>query len=84
MNIGKPIRRLLKGVLAVLVVLAVVLPLAGAWLIRRAWPQVDGRLELAGLGAAVSVVRDRFGVPHIFARDEHDLLFAQGYVHAQD
>jgi penicillin amidase len=30
------------------------------------------------------VLRDRWGVPHIFARNEHDLFFAQGYVTAQD
>jgi penicillin amidase len=30
------------------------------------------------------VLRDGFGVPHIFAADEHDLFFLQGYVTAQD
>jgi len=32
----------------------------------------------------VTVVRDRWGVPHIYASDEHDLYVAQGYVTAQD
>ncbi len=27
---------------------------------------------------------DRYGVPHIYARNEDDLFFAQGYVHAQE
>ena len=26
----------------------------------------------------------KWGVPHIYAQNEHDLFFAQGYVHAQD
>lgn len=39
---------------------------------------------LAGLRAPVEVRRDRWGVPHIYARNQHDLFFAQGYVAAQD
>ena len=30
------------------------------------------------------IVRDRWGVPHIYARNDHDLFFAQGFVQAQD
>ena len=29
-------------------------------------------------------MRDRWGVPHIYARNQHDLFFAQGFVQAQD
>ena len=36
------------------------------------------------LHGPVSVVRDDRGVPHIVARDEHDLFYAQGYVEASD
>ena len=32
----------------------------------------------------VKVLRDRWGVAHIYAQDQHDLFFAQGYVVAQD
>ena len=46
--------------------------------------QYDGILGVAGLDSAVEVRRDRWGVPHIFARTQHDLFFAQGYVAAQD
>lgn len=38
----------------------------------------------ARLPANVSVQRDQFGVAHITAQNDHDLYFAQGYVHAQD
>lgn len=47
-------------------------------------PKLQGNLHLEGLRASVEVIRDRWGVPHIYARDVHDLLFAQGFVHAQD
>jgi penicillin amidase len=45
---------------------------------------VDGRVTVPGLDSAVEVRRDRWGVPHIYARNAHDLFFAQGYVAAQD
>jgi penicillin amidase len=64
--------------------LLVVLALAAVWLVRRAWPEVDGRLTAPGLSAPVEVVRVEPGVPHLYAKNAHDLFFAQGYVHAQD
>jgi acyl-homoserine lactone acylase PvdQ len=46
--------------------------------------QVSGSLDVAGLSAPVRVVRDRSGVPHIYAASQDDLFFAQGLVQAQD
>jgi penicillin amidase len=46
--------------------------------------RLDGTIALPGLTAEVEVRRDRFGVPHIYARNQHDLFLAQGYVVAQD
>jgi penicillin G amidase len=53
-------------------------------LLRRSLPKLEGAVEVPDLGGSVEVLRDRFGVPQIFAEDERDLFFAQGYVHAQD
>jgi penicillin amidase len=50
----------------------------------RSLPQVDGALSLRGLRAPVEVIRDRWGVPHIYAQSIEDALFAQGFVQAQD
>jgi penicillin amidase len=49
-------------------------------------PATGGGEELAvsGLHAPVEILRDRWGVAHIYARDEHDLFFAQGYNIARD
>ncbi|MDA1148149.1 MAG: penicillin acylase family protein [Chloroflexi bacterium] len=47
-------------------------------------PRVAGHPTAAGLDAPIEVLRDRHGVPHVFARTEADALFGQGYVHAQD
>ena len=41
-------------------------------------------IQVAGLTQPVEVLRDRWGVPHIYAKNEHDLFFAQGYSAARD
>lgn len=52
--------------------------------LRRPLPRVAGKVQLAGLTAEARVVRDRWGVPHIYAGNNADLFAAMGYVHAQD
>ncbi|MDP6832442.1 MAG: penicillin acylase family protein [Alphaproteobacteria bacterium] len=53
------------------------------WL-RQSLPKIDGSISLSGLKAAVTVVRDRHGIPHISAGNETDAAFALGFSHAQD
>jgi penicillin amidase len=42
------------------------------------------RIELPGLDQPVEILRDRWGIAHIYAETEHDLFFAQGYSAARD
>src|SRR5580698_22549 len=51
---------------------------------RSALPQLDGRSQVNGLHAAVTVMRDTHGVPTIEAKTLEDLFFTEGYVTAQD
>jgi penicillin amidase len=51
---------------------------------RDALPPVDGEVKVPGLREPVEVRRDGWGVPHIYARNLHDLYFAQGYVTASE
>src|SRR5437016_3497544 len=51
---------------------------------RRALPRTRGSESIDGLRKRVEIVRDRWGVPHIYAETTPDLYFALGYVHAQD
>jgi penicillin amidase len=51
---------------------------------RQRLPQTEGTLALPGLSADVEIIRDRWGVPHIYAANARDLHFALGFVHAQD
>jgi penicillin amidase len=53
-------------------------------LFRRSQPRIRGQMALPGLQGTVEVIRDRWGIPHIFAQDRHDLFFGLGFVHAQD
>jgi penicillin amidase len=74
------LRRVLAGLLTLL--LAV---LAGGHLyLRSSLPQVEGRITVAGLGAAVTIARDADGVPLITANDDADAAFGLGFAHAQD
>jgi penicillin amidase len=71
----------------VAVVLAVVLALSAGvsyWFVQRSYPQTEGVVEVPGLTSDVRVVRDRYGVPQIYADNAEDLFYAQGYVQAQD
>jgi penicillin G amidase len=80
----KYIRRALLVIGILLLVIVVVVAAAGVYVVRRPWPKTKGTLTVAGLTAPVKVIRDKWGVPQIYAENEHDLFFVQGYVHAQD
>jgi penicillin amidase len=41
-------------------------------------------LTVVGLEKPVEIIRDEYGVNHIYAQNEHDLFFAQGYSAAKD
>ena len=41
-------------------------------------------VQIAGLSQPVEILRDRWGINHIYAQNEPDLFFAQGYAAARD
>src|SRR4051812_7028794 len=59
------------------------LPMALLAAATLAAPPAD-TLRVQGLREPVEIVHDRNGVSHIYARNEHDLFFAQGYNVARD
>ncbi|MEO8082795.1 MAG: penicillin acylase family protein [Ardenticatenales bacterium] len=66
-------------------VASIAVAVVGLWVYgRRSLPRVDGDVAIAGLDGPVDVVRDAWGVPHIFAATDHDAYMALGYAHAQD
>jgi penicillin amidase len=60
-------------------------PNGGLWL-DVTWANLPpfAQAELPGLDGEIHIVRDQWGVPHIFATTLGDLYLACGYVHAQD
>jgi penicillin amidase len=46
--------------------------------------QLEGEINVLGLKEPVEVLRDRWGIAHIYAKNAGDLFFAQGFVAAQD
>lgn len=71
---------------AVLIVLAVVALFAlNVALGMHAHARVAGTISgLRLLRAPVSILRDDRGVPHVVARNQHDLFFGQGYAEGSD
>lgn len=78
----------LKKVLVTVAMLLIVLILVGAFIInrisRKALPNYNEQKELIGLIDEVTVYRDTHAVPHIYAKNEHDLYLTVGYLMAQD
>ena len=52
--------------------------------LSQSLPNYNKTVQFSHLIAKTEVVRDTANVPHIFATNDHDTLFALGYVHAQD
>src|SRR5512133_4396116 len=72
-----------RTLMALAALMALLLLAAGvyAW---RSFPQLDGEIHAAGLGAPVQVRRDTSDVTHIEAQGLADAYFALGWVHAQE
>ena len=71
-------RHVRRFAVSLALVLSVVASDAGAQAARQE------TLDTAGLIAPVEIVTDRWGISHIYAENEHDLFFAQGYAAARD
>jgi penicillin amidase len=84
----KRVGRVLLFVFLMAVIVGAIVALAAPAITRmvaeKSFPQIEGEIQLSGLDGPVDVYRDSLGIPHIYATSQHDLMFAQGYVHAQD
>jgi penicillin amidase len=47
--------------------------------LKKRLPEMSGELSVKGLTDKVEIIRDTYGVPHIFAKNETDMYFAFGY-----
>ena len=76
-------RWLMRGFLALAALAALGLGLA-YYLASQSLPDYNAKLSIAGPEQEITIVRDRYAVPHILATDDHDAFFGLGFVHAQD
>ena len=53
-------------------------------LISSCSTSTEPQLKLSGLEQPVEIIRDKWGINHIYAENQHDLFFAQGYAAAKD
>ena len=78
-------KRLLKRLLVLTLILLIPAGAAGAWYwAQGSLPLLDGQFAYPGLRAPVEVLVDEHGVPSVYARDEEDVFFAAGVLHARD
>ena len=70
--------------LSIILVLAIVVVTAVQVVFKLPQPSYTGSEKLDGLSAVVEVRTDQYGIPHIFAQNEKDLFFAQGYITARE
>ncbi len=76
----KLIKKILKGFLALLLVLFV-----GVWIYSWSFhPNYNGKLELENISEEITIYFDDIGVPHINAQNQKNAYTDLGYVHAQD
>jgi penicillin amidase len=75
---------LIKLVLCVGLLLGGALAGGLVYLAHNSLPMLSGTVRHGALEAPVRVLRDDWGVPHIFAQNEPDAYFALGYVTAQE
>lgn len=67
-----------------LLLLSILVSAAAYFYLRLSLPQVEGVVAAPGLSAPVDIVRDAYGIPHIFAASAGDAAYALGFAHAQD
>lgn len=59
-------------------------PFTGFWQNAEAIHDSDEEITVNGTQAPVTVAFDDMAVPHVFAQNDHDVYFAQGYLTARD
>ncbi|HEX2786883.1 MAG TPA: penicillin acylase family protein [Ignavibacteria bacterium] len=79
-----PVLKTIIGLLILLIAVFITLGVLFSDLTQRSFYEETGTVKVEGITDTVNVIRNNFGVAHIYARNERDMYFAQGYTHAQD
>jgi penicillin G amidase len=76
--------KILGATVAGLVFLAGIALGMGYLYLRSGVQSGAGEVRVQGLSGSIEIVRDEFGVPHVWAEAEKDIWFALGFLHGQD
>ncbi len=76
--------KVIKWILSVFIVLIVVLFIVVYGWLRSTLPDYDGEMTVSGINGEIEIIRDSYGMPHIYAATDEDAAFALGYCMAQD
>ncbi len=76
--------KIIKKTLLILVSIITILAIAFFAYSQYQKPTYEGELQLKNISKTTNVYFDDFGIPHIYAENQHDAMVALGYVHAQD
>ena len=67
------------------VILILLLLIAGGYVfVKSTLPNYTGSYTVTGIAGKIEIIRDTYGIPHIFANTKKDLVFGLGYSMAQD
>lgn len=76
--------RIFKWIVGILAGLILVIIAGGYAYLRSTLPDYTGKITAPGLKQPVEIIRDTYGMPHIYAQTDKDVYFALGYCMAQD
>jgi penicillin amidase len=76
--------KVVKWILGIVLILLVAVVIVVYGYLRATLPDYDGEVVVSGIDSDVTIIRDDFGMPHIYADSEGDAYFALGYCIAQD
>jgi penicillin amidase len=77
-------KKVIVGVFLAILILGVAAVAGALVYLNRAKPDYNEGVANAAVARDVEVWHDSAGVPHVWAQSTEDMLFAQGYLHAQE
>ncbi|RKY52694.1 MAG: penicillin acylase family protein, partial [Candidatus Neomarinimicrobiota bacterium] len=75
-------KKWLKWLLSIILLLIIITLVSFKLYFHVKIPKREGVTILPALHTDVEIITDNYGVPHIYAKNNHDLFCALGYIHA--
>jgi len=79
-----PVFKNISGILILIIIVLVTIGVLFNNLTKKSFYEESGTLKVKGISGEVNIYQTEFGVPHIFAKNEEDMYFSMGFIHARD